>query len=273
MTRLTAWCLRIAGANGIVNGLGFGGFAIPAIVSVGQGHGIIYTFGNPTYGNGPFEQIGVPTTVPLLAGFLAACAVQVVGGVLLLWPRPSGIVVSVVGILLGAPFWWGFNLPFAWLNAAVVLTFLILAWTAQKGSSRSPQVARWIRTFPAPGANGQSPDHVWWIVLAVCAVAIAISAGGRSRHVSQQGGKMTNHPNFDRAQAMLDATRRGDYAPAFGNFADDIVMENGPGAGPWHRARGKDDLALMLLELAGSFGDTFTKTAGAGMPMTAYPSR
>ena len=34
-------------------------------------------------------------------------------------------------------------------------------------------------------------------------------------------------------------------------------MENGPGAGPWHRASGKDDLALMLLEFAGSFGDTF----------------
>jgi hypothetical protein len=136
MTPPAAWCLRIAGANSIVNGLGFGGFAIPAIVSVGQGHGIIYTFGNPTYGNGPFERIGVPTTVPLLAGFLAACVVQVAGGVLLLWPRPSGIVVSVLGILLGAPFWWGFNLPFAWLNAAVVLTFLALAWTAQKGSSR-----------------------------------------------------------------------------------------------------------------------------------------
>lgn len=25
---------------------------------------------------------------------------------------------------------------------------------------------------------------------------------------------MTNHPNFDRAQAILDASRRGDYAPA-----------------------------------------------------------
>jgi hypothetical protein len=137
MTPPAAWCLRIAGANGIVNGWGFGGFAIPAIVSVGQGHGIIYTFGNPTYGNGPFERIGVPTTVPLLAGFLAACVVQVAGGVLLLWPRPSGIVVSVLGILLGAPFWWGFDLPFAWLNAAVVLTFLALAWAAQKGSSRS----------------------------------------------------------------------------------------------------------------------------------------
>ena len=100
MTPPVAWCLRIAGASGIVNGLGFGGFAIPAIVSVGQGHGIIYTFGNPTYGNGPFERIGVPTTVPLLAGFLAACVVQVVGGGLLLWPRRSGIVVSVVGMLL-----------------------------------------------------------------------------------------------------------------------------------------------------------------------------
>ena len=113
-------------------------FRDSAILSVGQGHGIIYTFGNPTYGNGPFERIGVLTTVPLLAGFLAACVVQVVGGALLLWPRASGIVVSVMGILLGAPFWWGFNLPFAWLNAAVVLAFLVLAWTVQKGSSRGP---------------------------------------------------------------------------------------------------------------------------------------
>ena len=42
-----------------------------------------------------------------------------------------------------------------------------------------PQVARWVRTFPAPGAGGPSSDPVWWTVLAVCAVAIAISAGGR----------------------------------------------------------------------------------------------
>jgi hypothetical protein len=43
-----------------------------------------------------------------------------------------------------------------------------------------PQVARWVRTFPASGAGGPSSDTVWWIVLAVCAAAIAISAGGRS---------------------------------------------------------------------------------------------
>ena len=43
-----------------------------------------------------------------------------------------------------------------------------------------PQVARWVRTFPASGAGGPSSDPVWWTVLAVCAAAIAISAGGRS---------------------------------------------------------------------------------------------
>jgi hypothetical protein len=43
-----------------------------------------------------------------------------------------------------------------------------------------PQVARWVRTFPAPGAGGPSSDTVWWTVLAVCAVAIAVSIGGRN---------------------------------------------------------------------------------------------
>ena len=76
VTGPAAWFVRFTGANGIVCPLGFGGFAIPAIVSVAQGHGIIYVFGNPTYGEGPLDQIGVPTTVLLLAVFLAACLVQ-----------------------------------------------------------------------------------------------------------------------------------------------------------------------------------------------------
>ena len=33
---------------------------------------------------------------------------------------------------------------------------------------------------PAPGADGPSSDQLWWIVLAVCVAAIAISVGGRS---------------------------------------------------------------------------------------------
>ena len=68
---------------------------------------------------------------------------------------------------------------------------------------------------------------------------------------------MTSHPNFDRVQAALDAVKQGDYAPSFDACADDIQMENGPGAGPWHRARGKDDLELLLLEFAASLDGTF----------------
>jgi hypothetical protein len=41
-----------------------------------------------------------------------------------------------------------------------------------------PPVADWIRTFPAAG-GGLSSDAVWWTVLAVCVVAIAMSISGR----------------------------------------------------------------------------------------------
>ncbi len=66
-----------------------------------------------------------------------------------------------------------------------------------------------------------------------------------------------SHPNLVRAQASLDAVREGDYVPAMDALADDVVVENGPGAGPWHVARGKDDLALLLLEFSAALGDTF----------------
>jgi hypothetical protein len=61
--------------------------------------------------------------------------------------------------------------PGAAAGTAVVLALMTPALV--------PQVARWVRTFPAPGTNAPSPDPVWWTVLAVCVVAIAISVGGR----------------------------------------------------------------------------------------------
>jgi hypothetical protein len=42
-----------------------------------------------------------------------------------------------------------------------------------------PQAARWVRTFPAPGATGPSSDPTWWIALAASVTAIAISVSGR----------------------------------------------------------------------------------------------
>jgi hypothetical protein len=58
-------------------------------------------------------------------------------------------------------------------------------------------------------------------------------------------------------QAAWDAAASGDYGPAFDNLADEVRIENGPGAGPWRHGEGKENLAEMLLELSAHFGDTF----------------
>jgi len=64
VTGPAAWFIRFVGVDGVIGPLGFGGFKIPAIISVAQGRGIIYVWGNPTYGDGPFERIGVPRPGP-----------------------------------------------------------------------------------------------------------------------------------------------------------------------------------------------------------------
>jgi hypothetical protein len=138
VTGLAAWFIRFVGVDAAIGPVGFGGFTVPAIISVAQGHGIIYVWGNPTYGDGPFERIGIPTTVSLLAGFLAACLVQLVGAGLLIWLRPSGFIVLPAGMLLSAVFWWGFDLPLAWLGAPLTLAFLAIAWVVYRKASRNP---------------------------------------------------------------------------------------------------------------------------------------
>ena len=65
------------------------------------------------------------------------------------------------------------------------------------------------------------------------------------------------HPNFVPTQAALDAARQGDYGPVFEASADEIILENGPGAGPWRVARGKADMGLLLLELSAALDNTF----------------
>ena len=76
--------------------------------------------------------------------------------------------------------------------------------------------------------------------------------------MTQQTNPAThNHPNFVRTQAALDAIRQGDYWPFFEGAAREVIVENGPGAGPWHIARGKDDLAGMYIEFGAAFDNNF----------------
>jgi hypothetical protein len=114
--------------------------------------------------------------------------------VALLAPLAAGALVLAAAALRGQA------LPWAAVSLAlagnVLLGFavacVVRVWTGEPGAvagtavvlvlmapSLVPQVARWVRTFPAPGASGPSSDPVWWIVLAVCVVAIATSVDGR----------------------------------------------------------------------------------------------
>jgi hypothetical protein len=56
-------------------------------------------------------------------------------------------------------------------------------------SSLVPQVARRIHTFPAPGQHGPSSNHLWWTVLALCMVTIAISVHGPGSSIRPFGGR------------------------------------------------------------------------------------
>ena len=91
----------------------------------------------------PWTAAGLALAGNVLLGFAVACVLRTRTG------EPGAVAGTAVVLVLMAP-------------------------------SLVPQVARWVRTFPAPGPGGPSSDQLWWIVLTVCVLAIAISIGGRS---------------------------------------------------------------------------------------------
>ncbi len=113
-----------------LNGSGFGVFCIPAIRNVARGRDIPIIMGFPAYGRGPFERIGIHTTVPLLAGFLLVCALEVAAGLLLWGGSKVGAILALAVLPLGVIFWWGFALPFGPIIAAVSTVLIVLCWSA-----------------------------------------------------------------------------------------------------------------------------------------------
>jgi hypothetical protein len=85
---------KAAGIFAWLSGLGFGLPAIPAIRYFAA-HGDVWTFmGFPTCGEGPFEEVGVSTSAPLLVAFLVVCIAEVVVGWLLWIGHRAGIALS-----------------------------------------------------------------------------------------------------------------------------------------------------------------------------------
>ena len=117
----------IAGVIAILTGFGFG---LPGIFGLRHfaRHRAIFTFmGFPTYGGGPFERLGLPTSTPLLAGFVAVCAAEIVIGHFLLSGAEAALWASIVLLPFELIYWFGFALPYGFLLGAVRLAAVLAA--------------------------------------------------------------------------------------------------------------------------------------------------
>jgi hypothetical protein len=122
--------LRAAAVCLWITGLGFGLPCLPAIRGVLAGHGIPTVFGYPAYGRGPFERHAIPTTVPLLIGFLVVCTLECVAAWYLWSGHKPAAVLALALVPVGAVFWWGFALPFPPLFALARTLLILVSWRA-----------------------------------------------------------------------------------------------------------------------------------------------
>jgi hypothetical protein len=124
--------LRAASVLLWLNAVGFGLLCLPAIRSLMAGRGIPYVMGFPAYGAGPFERIGIPTTVPLLIAFLSVCVIEGVAAWLLWGAHRSGAILALAVLPVGAIFWWGFALPIPPVFAIARTILIVWNWAALK---------------------------------------------------------------------------------------------------------------------------------------------
>jgi hypothetical protein len=111
-------------------GLGVGLPCVYAICYFAD-HGVVWTFmGFPTYGGGPFEDVGIDTSVPLLLALLGVCLAELVLGWLLWGRRPGATSLALALLPIELAFWIGFDLPLGVL-VGVLRTGLVVAakWT------------------------------------------------------------------------------------------------------------------------------------------------
>lgn len=116
-----------AGVVSVLLGLGFGIPCVFAIRHLGR-TGEVWTFmGFPTYGRGPFDRLGVPTSIPLLVGFLVVCVAEALVGVLLWTDASYAPALGYALLPFELAFWIGFALPFGPVLGLLRTVLLLLA--------------------------------------------------------------------------------------------------------------------------------------------------
>jgi hypothetical protein len=109
------------------------GFGLPCAYGIWyfSRAGEVWTFlGFPTYGEGPFEAIGIQTTVLLLPAFLVVCGLEVVMGWLLWRGLRAGAVLAVALLPLEFAFWIGFALPLGPPLGLARAILVIMRWSS-----------------------------------------------------------------------------------------------------------------------------------------------
>lgn len=109
--------LGTATASGVA-GVGFG---LPCVFGIRYpaNTGEVWSFlGFPTYGNGPFERVGIATTVSLLAGFLAVCVVEAVLALAIVHRSTWAARASAALLPIEVAYWIGFALPVGFVLGA-----------------------------------------------------------------------------------------------------------------------------------------------------------
>ncbi len=103
---------RAAAVFAWLAGLGFGIPGVYGTFSFAEHRSVATFAGFPTYGGGPFERVGLPTSVPLLSAFVGVCLLECVSGWLLWCGRRPGRTLSWVLLPAELVLWIGFALPF-----------------------------------------------------------------------------------------------------------------------------------------------------------------
>ena len=139
--------MRAAAVVSWVLALGFGLPGVYAVWYFATTGEVAIFLGFPTYGSGPFEDVGVPTTVPVLIAFLVVCLVEALVGLLLWRGRMAAIAMALLILPFELIFWWGFALPFGPLLGVARTVLVVVAWLQQRRLAPPPMGSRW---DPAP---------------------------------------------------------------------------------------------------------------------------
>lgn len=90
-------------AGSVSLGLGFGLPCVFGIRHFAQTRQVWTFMGFPTYGDGPFERIGIQTSTALLVGFLSVCVAEVALAVMLWAGAPYAAAVGYMLLVFEVP--------------------------------------------------------------------------------------------------------------------------------------------------------------------------